>query len=139
MYNGRMSTWREAVARQIDVKAIIATTLSYFFVPRWLTYKLLGASKYMVHKTRTRDNATRQLKLAVLNHYDWTCEACLTRNYRNREPDKAKMQVDHINPVYRWGESNWDNLQVLCKPCNLKKGTKVIDYRGTPVKRYWRF
>lgn len=39
-----------------------------------------------------------------------------------------KLEIDHILPVSKGGNSVDGNLQVLCKPCNIKKGTKTIDY-----------
>lgn len=39
------------------------------------------------------------------------------------------LQIDHIIPVSRGGDSADDNLQLLCASCNSKKGTKTIDYR----------
>lgn len=42
------------------------------------------------------------------------------------------LQIDHIVPVSRGGGSEYENLQLLCKSCNLSKGTQTIDYR--PVK-----
>lgn len=37
--------------------------------------------------------------------------------------------VDHIQPVSLQGKTEIDNLQILCKKCNLNKGVQVIDFR----------
>lgn len=34
------------------------------------------------------------------------------------------LTIDHIFPLIRGGESNLENLQVLCRPCNSSKGGK---------------
>jgi len=35
------------------------------------------------------------------------------------------LQIDHILPVSRGGTSDLVNLQILCKPCNKRKGNKL--------------
>lgn len=35
---------------------------------------------------------------------------------------EIKMEVDHIIPVCEYGTSDYDNLRLLCKPCNRSKG-----------------
>ena len=36
------------------------------------------------------------------------------------------FHVDHVYPIFRGGSDNADNLQLLCPPCNLSKGTKTM-------------
>ena len=40
------------------------------------------------------------------------------------------IQLDHVVSVRRGGKNKIDNLQPLCKDCNIKKGTKIKDYRN---------
>ena len=35
------------------------------------------------------------------------------------------LSIDHIVPFSRGGQDTVENLQVLCRPCNSKKGAKV--------------
>jgi 5-methylcytosine-specific restriction endonuclease McrA len=56
--------------------------------------------------------------------YQYTCLCC-----GKREPE-IKLTPDHILPLSKGGSNTIDNIQPLCLLCNLKKGTKHIDYRG---------
>ncbi|KAF1084007.1 HNH endonuclease [Sporotomaculum syntrophicum] len=40
-------------------------------------------------------------------------------------PHKALFQIDHILPMSKGGLTKEDNLQLLCRTCNLKKGDKL--------------
>ena len=42
------------------------------------------------------------------------------------------LQIDHIIPVCRGGREDEDNMQVLCRKCNLKKG------RSIDVNKYFK-
>ena len=39
-------------------------------------------------------------------------------------PNRQFLQVDHIKPMNNGGLSTLDNLQILCRSCNAKKGDK---------------
>ena len=38
---------------------------------------------------------------------------------------KALFNIDHIFPMSKGGKTKTDNLQLLCRPCNIKKGNNV--------------
>ena len=40
-------------------------------------------------------------------------------------PHKASFHFDHIIPMSKGGRTRLDNLQLLCRPCNLKKGDRL--------------
>jgi 5-methylcytosine-specific restriction endonuclease McrA len=41
------------------------------------------------------------------------------------------LTPDHVVPVYLGGPNTIDNIQPLCRPCNMAKYRTVADYRGT--------
>lgn len=49
--------------------------------------------------------------------------------------EKKPLRLDHIRPRELGGESTLPNIQLLCEPCNVRKGhKKVIDYRLPEVR-----
>jgi hypothetical protein len=52
----------------------------------------------------------------VFNRDGRSCAICGT--------DEGEMHIDHIIPRKVGGTHDLDNLRVLCKPCNLRKGVK---------------
>lgn len=69
-----------------------------------------------------------KLRVAVLRFYGCKCMKCRIVN--------CEMHVDHIKPrsLYPQLELVKDNLQVLCKDCNMeKRNLNEIDYR--PLRR----
>lgn len=63
----------------------------------------------------------------ILDRDNHTCQYChVTVHDRStgdwNTPDKA--HIDHITPISKGGTSDPDNLQVLCRTCNLSKSNK---------------
>jgi 5-methylcytosine-specific restriction endonuclease McrA len=57
-----------------------------------------------------------------LKQYIWTrdqgrCRAC---------GSNVELQYDHMIPVSMGGATSHDNLQILCGPCNRRKGASVV-------------
>jgi len=52
--------------------------------------------------------------------FSYTCPTC-----GRREP-QIHLTIDHITPISKGG-NNWiENIQPLCKICNLRKGAKLL-------------
>lgn len=72
------------------------------------------------------------LRHSALLKYGRKCMCC------GGVPPQVILQVDHIRPRSKFPDLalDIDNLQVLCKDCNLGKSNKFEnDFRGPPVTR----
>lgn len=107
--------------KQLDFKQSFADVLKQTGAPK-RSYKKLE-QKWIFAKDE-RAIVTRKLWLRVMFQGQWRCKRCGIQNWKNREYGKPKMQVDHINPIFHYGESKESNLQVLCAVCNKKKGVR---------------
>lgn len=56
---------------------------------------------------------SEKMREEILKKYDYQCVKCHS---------KSKLEIDHIIPFSIGGKTDIENLQVLCKSCNLKKG-----------------
>lgn len=63
-----------------------------------------------------RKKLTQGVKRAVWDRDGWTCVTC---------GGHEDLSVDHRIPVSAGGTNDIDNLQTMCRPCNLAKGAKV--------------
>ena len=79
----------------------------------------------MTHSKETRfrhreivSHKYKQQRLRVLARDNHTCQLCGATD--------VPMHVDHIVPRVAGGTSDMDNLQALCVPCNLAKGSKSV-------------
>ena len=66
------------------------------------------------------------LRAKVIDKYGKRCMAC------GCYPPDSLLHVDHIKPRSIFPELTleFDNLQVLCRDCNFKKGIEQFDFRG---------
>ena len=72
------------------------------------------------------------------------CPSCgkkMTLN--NPNAYRSYMTIDHIVPVSRGGTNNIENLQAMCRTCNMRKSDKIcgiwtrIDETGHYVSEVW--
>ena len=79
----------------------------------------LNAEAAAVQRVRYRAQRHRQ---AVGDAQDWRCVYC------GRDVSgKGRSALDHIVPVAAGGSSEPDNLQMLCRRCNVRKSDRPAD------------
>ena len=64
----------------------------------------------------TRKRVPTRLRYETLKKHNFQCQSCGAT-----VEDGAKLEIDHIKPASKGGTNDPDNLQVLCKDCNLGK------------------
>lgn len=70
---------------------------------------------------RKERNKAKTLRPQILARDNYTCQKCGLSIYD--EPNLL-LEVDHIVPVSKWGQSTPENLQTLCWKCNRSKGNR---------------
>lgn len=93
----------------------------------------MGSFKYQYHECYMGYynywNKVQRFKRVVFIRDNFTCQRCGTRLMIKNEhgieyPNTLLLHCDHIHPYSKGGETKMDNLQTLCRTCNLKKGSK---------------
>lgn len=75
----------------------------------------------VAHKTGRTPSA--KLKKLIFERDNATCQQCGTN--KEKEPG-VKLVIDHIIPYSKGGETTYENLQILCRKCNIEKRNKVL-------------
>lgn len=101
-----------------------------------------GINKDKNHRNKLR-NAWRQIKRAnglkydlhtllpieiIQNVYEDNIKkfGSLTCIYCLKKISFGKDSIEHLLPLSRGGNNNYDNLAIACRPCNSSKGNKTI-------------
>ena len=70
------------------------------------------SNNYIPKKSKRK--LTDSTKKYIASQQKWICNSCKkTLDYT--------YEIDHINPLYKGGSNNIDNLQALCRNCHGKK------------------
>jgi 5-methylcytosine-specific restriction endonuclease McrA len=62
----------------------------------------------------------------LLDRDNWICKCCGIKVHDEKRNDERKAHIDHIIPISKGGNSSPENLQVLCRTCNLTKSDKIV-------------
>jgi len=82
-----------------------------------------------IGRRKSHQRRARELAGGSYSESDWKL-LCVAYGHICLCCKEAKvLTVDHVIPIKRGGPNTIENLQPLCKPCNLKKGIKDTDYR----------
>lgn len=79
-------------------------------------------------KKRARSQMTDKLRYTILKRDGFRCVLC----GRGRD-DGAQLEVDHIFPVSKGGETVPKNLRTLCKECNRGKRDEIEETSFTSM------
>ena len=96
---------------------IVVAALWLADVSIWLM--LMTRSNERRVRPTERVNWPKGLKRQLMKRQNNTCVYC---GYRRIA---SSMEIDHMNPVVRGGSNDTSNLQVICRPCNLRKGIQT--------------
>lgn len=66
--------------------------------------------------SRGRKSIPQIVKAKVFARCDFKCVYCSSED---------NLQIDHIIPITKGGGDEIENLQILCKTCNVKKSNKL--------------
>lgn len=66
---------------------------------------------------RISDSELKLVYRWLMNNGFEHCQICWT---------SEDLTFDHIIPKIRGGSNSWDNLCIMCGPCNVAKGSKII-------------
>ena len=116
---------QKAHERRAAMKSYLAT------VSAWIALATLWVADCLIQlMLRTRSNertvrATKRvpwpkgLRQELMRRQGNRCVCCGCRL------SVYNCEIDHMDPVIRGGSNDKDNLQVLCRPCNMRKGPQT--------------
>ena len=97
--------------------------IAAFYGEKWmldseggLRAKFSTQEAVMPYEHTVRDSITQAMASEVRRRDNGQCRQC---------GSKQNLQFDHIYPVSKGGATTVDNLQLLCRSCNLSKGAKI--------------
>lgn len=112
-------TWNEA----LELACALATcddedaTRAVSVMRQTMKYwdELAVARQTSKYKRAEIDRQRKKIFATLSNRYGHLCAQC---------GSTFELQIDHIRPIARGGSNDLNNLQLLCRSCNSRKGAK---------------
>ncbi|XP_058105900.1 uncharacterized protein LOC131249264 [Magnolia sinica] len=112
--------WRRAICLEFMEKAdvleyydqTVSSPCGSFYIPAVLRIPHL---LQVVKRRRIKHHLSRK---NIFFRDVFTCQYCSSRD---------NLTIDHVLPVSRGGEWNWENLVTACAKCNSRKGQKILE------------
>jgi hypothetical protein len=82
----------------------------------------------------------KEVKFTRHNVFERDANTC---QYCNRIFDRSDLNLDHVMPRDRGGQTTWENIVCSCIPCNTRKGNRLPHEAGMqlirkPKRPKWR-
>lgn len=111
--NGQAVTSKRASFNENEIEDIL-TRLSHKHNGRYLDDGIWGAICRV-----ERGRVSNKMRFEIYRRDGNRCRKCGKRG------NGHNLEIDHIFPISKGGKSEYNNLQTLCRECNLKKSNTV--------------
>ena len=121
-YTRRFGSWNNALLRFVE--AMQNTEAENDLRQAEKQYQQTDAkdsTSVISHRTPREVNYRLRYKVMMRDY----CRCCVCGRSPATDPDTV-LEIDHIVPYSKGGETTFDNLQILCKQCNLGKSDIII-------------
>ena len=125
----------------VNIEELMQTLSSHGFIRR---YESEGEKYFQINNWSKHQNPHHKEVASVIpaptEHKDTVCDGYIPLSNTIRDRIKTRdgmkcnycgeihgLEIDHIIPVSKGGNSTDDNLQVLCKSCNLLKFNHIVN------------
>lgn len=124
-------SWRRAIRMMFQDKVEIVA--EYDREIRSVTMAIRLPSVLRLRRYVKHQRYHCQVKFSRSNLYARDRYRC---QYCGRRGKPGELNIDHILPRSRGGESTWENVVVACVPCNRRKGDELPEEAGmVPMRR----
>ena len=100
--------------------------LHYSLDPEFRAREYAKALRYKKARRELAARGCDQVRVELFRIQAGSCAYCAVAL-----PNVTDRQIDHVMPISRGGAHDWDNLAVVCQPCNRKKWARL----PTPAQR----